>query len=263
MQGVPVKILAILQARVSSSRLPGKVLKPILGEPMLFRQIERLKRAQLVDRLIVATSVDASDDPLFAFCQERDVKCFRGSLADVLDRFYQAARQYLPEHVVRLTGDCPLADPLVVDQAIRLHLAGGYDYTSNALEPTFPDGLDVEVVSFACLEKAWQEAILPSQREHVTPFFYQHPERFKLGILKNLVDLSNLRWTVDEPADFEFINRVYGDLYPTKPAFTTDDILELLKTNSDYQQINSKIQRNEGYVRSLLKDAESPEGARK
>lgn len=259
---IPVGILAILQARVSSSRLPGKVLRPILGEPMLFRQIERIRRARLIERLVVATSVDASDDPLAEMCRERGIDCFRGSLADVLDRFFRAAGRYAPEHVVRLTGDCPLADPAVIDATIGLHLSGGYDYTSNALEPTFPDGLDVEVMRFACLEQAWREATLPSQREHVTPFLYRHPERFRLGVLKNGTDLSGLRWTVDEPADFEFVTRVYEALYPADQAFTSDDILGLLQKHRDYQEINRSIGRNEGYRLSLAKDADSPEKTR-
>ena len=259
---VPVRILAILQARVSSSRLPGKVLRPILSEPMLFRQIERIRRARQIERLVVATSVDASDDPLAALCNERGVDCFRGSLADVLDRFYRAAVPHAPAHVVRLTGDCPLTDPAVIDATIALHLAGRYDYTSNALEPTFPDGLDVEVMRFACLEQAWQEAILLSQREHVTPFLYGHPERFRLGVLKNGVDLSALRWTVDEPADFEFVSRVYGDLYPANAAFDSGDILKLLQERREYQELNRNITRNEGYRISLAGDAAAPEGAK-
>lgn len=156
-------ILGILQARTSSRRLPGKVLKPILGRPMLERQIERLRRAQRMDKLVIATSTDASDDPIAALCQSLSVDCFRGPLDDVLDRFYQAARRYAPRAVVRLTGDCPLADPQVIDELIETHSRESYDYTANILPPRqIPDGLDVEVIAMSCLETAWREARLPS-----------------------------------------------------------------------------------------------------
>ena len=157
-------ILGILQARASSRRLPGKVMKPILGRPMLERQIERLRRARRLDKLVVATSTDPSDDPIAALCRSLAVECFRGSLDDVLDRFYQAARRAAPRAVVRLTGDCPLADPAVIDQLIELHARGGYDYTSNTLTRSYPDGLDAEVTQLHCLEAAWREARLPSER---------------------------------------------------------------------------------------------------
>ncbi|HUK99984.1 MAG TPA: glycosyltransferase family protein, partial [Nitrospirota bacterium] len=185
-------ILSILQARVSSTRLPGKVLKPILGRPMLLLQIERIKRATQIDRLILATSADPSDDPVEKLCLEHNISCYRGSLNDVLDRFYQAAMPLHPDHVVRLTGDCPLADPLVIDQVISFHRQGNFDYTSNVVEPSFPDGLDVEIFRFSCLEEAWKEAALPSQREHVTPFIHLQPDRYKIGSVKNTVDLSKL-----------------------------------------------------------------------
>ncbi len=249
--------LAILQARVSSTRLPGKVLKSILGEPMLFRQIERIKRSRLIQTLIVATSVDPSDDALADACMKRGQAYRRGSLADVLDRFYQTALPFAPEHVVRLTGDCPLADPLVIDLVIQHHLDGGYDYTSNALEPTYPDGLDVEIVRFSCLAEAWREAVLPSQREHVLPFIHQQPNRYRLGSVVNAVDFSALRWTVDEPADFELVSHIYNALYPSNPAFSTDDILAFLKSNPELCSMNSCFMRNEGYTESLKKDAGS------
>ena len=173
-------ILGILQARASSRRLPGKVLKPILGRPMLERQIERLRRARRLDGLVVATSTDAGDDAIDALCRSLGVECFRGSLEDVLDRFYRAVLRHAPQSAVRLTADCPLADPAVIDRLVELHAAGGYDYTSNTLVRTYPDGLDAEVVALPCLEAAWREAALPSEREHVTPFIYNRPQRFRL-----------------------------------------------------------------------------------
>jgi spore coat polysaccharide biosynthesis protein SpsF len=248
-------ILAILQARASSTRLPGKVLKPILGRPMLALQIERVGRSRRIDKLLVATSLDTSDDPIAALCRESGVSCFRGSLDDVLDRFYQAAAELKPASVVRLTGDCPLADPVVIDQLIQLHIARRDDYTSNTLTRTFPDGLDAEVMRFACLETAWREAALPSEREHVTPFIYHHSQRFKLGGLNQADDLSHWRWVVDEPADFAFISRIYEALYPTNPAFTTADVLKLLRENPDIAALMGRAKTNEGYEKSLAADA--------
>lgn len=247
-------MLAILQARCSSSRLPGKVLKPILGEPMLARHIERLRRSHRIDRLIVATSIEASDNPLANLCATLGVECFRGSLNDVLDRFYQAAVPYQPEHLLRLTGDCPLADPEVIDGIIDFHLSGGYDYSTNALQPTFPDGLDVEVFRFSCLEEAWKEATLNSEREHVTPFIHRRPERYRVGHYKQAQDLSWLRWTVDQPEDFAMVEAIYNALYPSKPDFTTADILAFLADNPAVARMNADITRNEGYLLSLAKD---------
>ncbi|MEQ9370522.1 MAG: glycosyltransferase family protein [Coleofasciculus chthonoplastes F3-SA18-01] len=247
-------ILAILQARVSSSRLPRKVLKPILGVPMLGRQIERVQRAKLIDRLLVATSDDVTDNSIEQWCRESGVECFRGKLDDVLDRFYQAAKPNAPEQVVRLTGDCPLADPGLIDEVIQFHISGDFDYSTNAIEPTYPDGLDVEVFRFVCLEQAWREVKLPSQREHVTPFIHQQPDRFRIGLLKNAIDLSHLRWTVDEALDFELVRRIYEALYPIDVEFKTQDILSFLDKNPELKTLNISYDRNEGFQKSLLKD---------
>lgn len=248
-------IIAVLQARVSSSRLPGKVLKPILGIPMLARQIERIKRARRIDRLVVATSVEPADAEIAALCEAISTPCHRGSFNDVLDRCYHAIAAQRPDYVVRLTGDCPLADWTLIDRTIEFCLAGDFDYASNTLEPTWPDGLDIEVAHFSAFERAWQEAALPSEREHVTPFLYKHPEQFRLGSLKQETDLSDLRWTVDEPEDFAFVSAVYEALYPANVAFTTQDVLDFLKTRPDLQRLNSAIQRNEGLKKSLVADA--------
>lgn len=248
-------ILAILQARVSSSRLPGKVLKPILGKPMLARQIERVQRAELINRLIVATSNEVTDNPIEDLCKEIGIECFRGKLDDVLDRFYQAAISIKPDQIVRLTGDCPLTDPRLIDAVIAFHLAGDFDYTSNAVEPTYPDGLDVEVFRFTCLEEAWAEAELPSHREHVTLFIHQQPNRFKIGHYKNDVNWSHLRWTVDEPLDFELITKIYEGLYPQNPKFITQDIMEFLDIHPELKTLNTCYQRNEGVKKSFIKDA--------
>lgn len=249
-------IAAILQARVSSSRLPGKVLKQILGRPMIGLQIERLKRLKSIDSLIVATSDHSSDDELALICGELGVKCFRGSLDDVLDRFYQAALTVEPDHIVRLTGDCPLTDPDVIDRVTRFYFDGNFDYASNTIAPTFPDGLDAELFSFEALKIAWQEAKLPSEREHVTPYLYTHPSRFTIGSYREEPDISHFRWTVDEEQDFEFVSAVYENLYPTNPEFDMEDVLALLKRRPDLLALNQGIERNAGSRSARMKDYE-------
>lgn len=252
-------ILGVIQARVSSTRLPGKVLAPILGEPMLGRQLERVLRAKALDKLVVATSTDSSDDPLTALCETVGVDCVRGSLNDVLARFALAARRYGAGHVVRLTGDCPLVDPGVVDDVVRLHLAGGYDYTSNVCPPTFPDGLDTEVMTAAVLEAALHEADRASLREHVTLLFREAPERFCVGNLVHEPDLSALRWTVDEPEDFAFVSAVFEELYPGKPDFQMSDVLALLERRPELCDINRDIGRDEGLAKSIGEDTPAPQ----
>lgn len=247
-------ILGVLQARVSSTRLPGKVMLPVLGEPMIARQIERVRRATLLDGLVVATSTDASDDPLAELCVRLGVDCYRGSLEDVLVRFVGAARSHGADHVVRLTGDCPLADPGVIDAVIGLHLEGGFDYTSNTAPPTFPDGMDVEVMRVGVLERADREARAGSEREHVTQYIVKHPETFALGTLVNDVDLSQMRWTVDEPEDLEFVREVYAALYPLKPSFSWRDVLAFVVENPGVCDANAGIVRNEGLMRSESED---------
>lgn len=249
------RVLAILQARISSTRLPGKVLMPILGQPMLLRQIERVRRCVEIDRLLVATSTDPSDDPLAGLCLDSGIECIRGSLNNVLERFIQAARPVNPDVVVRLTGDCPLADPALIDAVIRRFLERNDDYLSNCIPPTYPDGLDVEVMRFSCLEEAHREAVLPSHREHVTLFIRRQPDRYRLGNYEDVVDRSHMRWTVDEMQDFEFVRNVYEALYPNKPDFTTRDILELLEREPRLLSINSQFKRGEGGKKSLLADA--------
>jgi spore coat polysaccharide biosynthesis protein SpsF len=246
-------IVGIVQARMSSTRLPGKVLMPLVGRPMLARQIERLRRAQRIDPLIVATTVDPADEAIATLSSELSVESHRGSSEDVLDRYFKAALPHAPSHVVRLTADCPLTDWKLIDRTVDFALAGSFDYASNALRPTWPDGLDVEVMTFAALETAWREAADPVEREHVTPFLVRHPERFRLGSLEAEVDLSAMRWTVDEPRDFEFVSRIYEALYPVNPAFTTDDILAFLRQKPELLQINSGIERNEGLRLSIEK----------
>jgi spore coat polysaccharide biosynthesis protein SpsF len=249
-------ILGVLQARVSSSRLPAKVLKPILGKPMILRQIERLRRSRRLDRLVLATSIDPTDDALVAAVSSTGTGIHRGSLGDVLDRFITAASPYKPDWVVRLTGDCPLADPDVIDYVIDATLAAAVDYGSNTLEPTYPDGLDVEVVRYAVLEEIWRAGASSAEREHVTLGIYRHPERYQLLNIKAEQDLSRLRWTVDEVRDFALVERIYDALYPSNPSFGTGDILALIERHPDLATLNADIERNEGLARSLA--AEKP-----
>lgn len=218
-------IVAILQARMSSSRLPGKVMKPILGMPMIGRHIERLNRCDSLDRIVVATSRDPSDDGLAAYAEGLGVRVFRGALDDVLGRFQGAALSNGPAtHVVRLTADCPLADPGVIDACVWRHVETGADYTSNTLERTYPDGLDVEVMTAAALKTMQAEAKDPYEREHVTPFLYRNPDRFRIAQLTQRAQLSDRRWTVDTAEDFEFVSRVFYMLYPTNPRFGQAEI---------------------------------------
>lgn len=213
---------------MSSTRLPGKVLRPLLGAPMLARQIERISRSRRIDRLVVATSDHPSDDPLEAFCREIRVPVYRGSLTDVLGRYWGAARAFGPsENIVRLTGDCPLTDWEIIDATIDFHLEEDADYTSNDQEPTFPKGLDVEVFKTIHLADAYDLARDPFEREHVTPYFYRNPDRYKLANLECEPSLGHLRWTVDTPEDFAFVERVYAALYPTKPDFRSEDVARL------------------------------------
>lgn len=250
-------ILGILQARANSSRLPGKVLKPLLGEPMLARQIERLKRSARLDQLVVATSDQREDEAIAALCAKLDVPCFRGPLDDVLLRFHLAAQPFGPSQIVRLTGDCPLADPALIDELVALHLDGGYDYSSNCWEPSYPDGLDAEILSAATLDLLAERAHTLTEREHVTYYIRQHADAFKIGTLSRTPSLAHLRWTVDEPADFTLIEQIYQRLYPSNPAFATDDILVLLAREPQLATLNTQHQRNEGLASSLAKENHS------
>ena len=221
--------LAILQARMSSSRLPGKVMAAVLGEPMIGRQVERLRRAGRIDKLVVATSTDPSDDPLAAYCERLELTVFRGPLDDVLERYRGALAQH-PQTtaVVRLTADCPLADPALIDQVIDHHHATGADYTSNTLgSRTYPHGLDTEVIRPAALAEAADYAADPYEREHVTPYIYRRPDTYRLAGVARHESLARLRWTVDFPEDLDFVRDVYARLYPRDPGFGTNAIAAL------------------------------------
>jgi spore coat polysaccharide biosynthesis protein SpsF len=251
-----MSVNAILQARFSSTRLPGKVLKKIVNKPMLALQIERVKESKLIDKIIVATSIEQSDDAIAALCEKLAIPCFRGNLNDVLDRFYQTAKSFPSNHIVRLTGDCPLIEAKIIDQVIKIHIKQAADYTSNCYTPCLPDGLDVEVFTNKALAQSWQQAKKPSEREHVTQFIRNHNESFKLAHYHHSPDLSSHRWTVDEPSDFELVEKIYQNLYPSNHNFTMEDILTLFKQQPDLIEINNQHKRNEGLNASILVDKE-------
>ncbi|MBW8859527.1 MAG: glycosyltransferase family protein [Caulobacter sp.] len=227
--------LAVLQARMSSRRLPGKVLADLAGAPMVLRQIERLNRARRLGTIVVATSDQASDDVLAACLDKAGVAVFRGSLDDVLARFIGAIDAFgATGTVVRLTADCPLADPAVIDETLALHTASGADYTSNTpARRSFPKGLDVEVFEATALRAAADETTDPYDREHVTPFLYRRPERFRIAGLEQAADEGEVRWTVDRHDDLDFVRAVYAGLYAAHPAFTSDDVRAFVRERPD------------------------------
>ncbi|WP_309646601.1 glycosyltransferase family protein [Phenylobacterium sp.] len=221
-------ILAVLQARMSSSRLPGKVMADVLGQPMIARQVERLRRSRRLDHLVVATSDDPSDDALATYAASLDLDVVRGPLADVLARFIKALDAF-PEAstLVRLTADCPLTDWRVLDETVAAHLAAGADYTENMAVKTYPHGLDVEVMTVEALRRAGAEATSAYDREHVTPYLYATPGRFRLADITRSPSLAHLRWTVDLPEDLDFVRHVYETLYPGDPDFGTEAVAAL------------------------------------
>ncbi len=227
-------ILALLQARLSSTRLPGKVLLPLAGAPMLLRQIERVRRARRVDQIVVATSLEPSDDPLVDVLKEAGLAVHRGPLADVLARFVGALDVWPADHVVRLTGDCPLIDPEVIDATIALHLGEGADYTHNRYDPSgYPKGQDVEVISAAALRRTAAQDRSPEAREHVTWAVRNAPDLYRVARLDPQVDEGQVRWTVDTPDDYEFVRRVYEGLYPANPAFSSDDVRAFVRARPE------------------------------
>jgi len=227
-------VLAVLQARMSSTRLPGKVMAEVAGAPMILRQIERLRRSRRLDGVLVATSTDPSDDGLAAMLVLHDIPVHRGPLDDVLARFEGALAAHPAEVVVRLTADCPLADPEAVDAVIDLLIAGGLDYAANTpAHRTYPKGLDVEVMRADGLLRAAREAVDPYEREHVTPYLYRHPELFAQDFISQAADEGEVRWTVDRPDDLAFVRDVYAALYPAKPAFTSDDVRAFVRSRPD------------------------------
>jgi len=249
-------INAIVQARISSTRLPGKVLLNALGRPFLSHMVERVRMAKKIDNVILATSLEQSDDSIADFCKQNKILCYRGNLNDVLDRYYQAAKEFNTDIVVRLTGDCPLIDPQIIDDVINTYEKVGYDYVANTLPPkwTVPEGMDVEVFSFKNLERAWREAKKPSDREHVTFYLWHNPQLFSVYRYNLPQDLSNYRLTLDYKEDFEVIKAIIENLYPKKPLFTMYDIINFLNSNPHIHNLNKNIQPNLGWQSAFEKD---------
>jgi spore coat polysaccharide biosynthesis protein SpsF len=248
---------AIIQARMSSTRLPGKVLKSINGRPMLSYMIERVRAARALEKVILATSQAPDDDVLAEFCRSNNILCFRGDLEDVLDRYYQSASAFNCKHIVRLTSDCPIVDPRVIDNMVGIYHSGGYDYVANTCPPegfSYPEGMDVEIFSMNGLEKAWRETKKPSEREHVTFYFWQNPEIFSIFRHDLDDDLSHYRLTVDYPEDFEVVSRIISELYPKDPLFSMHDIIDYLEKNPEVKGLNDDIQPFQGWASAFEKD---------
>lgn len=260
-----MRVVAIIQGRMSSTRLPGKILAEIAGRPMLQHVYDRVSRAKSLSQVLFATSDDPSDDPAAEFCAREGIPFVRGSLHDVLDRYYQAARQAKADVVVRITADCPLIDPQLIDEAVTFLQMGGYDFVCNRLPPpwhrTYPIGLDVEVCTFAALERAWNEAAQPHQREHVMPYLYEgstlevvsptlevgfSPHGFRLALLHAPADYGHYRWTVDTAEDLEFVRHVFATL-PEGDDFSWQDVLVLVQAHPEWIVINAHVQHKTLY----------------
>ena len=237
------KTVIIVQARMGSTRLPGKILMQVLGKPLLAFLAERLRRVSQSDQIVVATTESERDLPVVTLCAQLGLDCVRGSEHDVLARYDQAAREHGAHLVVRITSDCPLLDPAVVDEAITLYRRGGFDYVSNALRPGYPLGMAVEVLAASLLSRAAAEATAPEEREHVTPFVYRRPEQFSIGHLALESAHGKERWTVDTAEDFELIRRILEALYPSTPAFTMHDVLALLGRYPHWRDINAAVRQ--------------------
>jgi spore coat polysaccharide biosynthesis protein SpsF len=239
-----LKTVAIIQARMSSTRLPGKVMKKVYGRSILERMIERVKNAGTLDDVIVATTVEPSDDLIVRFCEKQGVKYFRGSMKDVLDRFYQAAKLHQADNIVRLTGDCPLIDPDLIDDVVQVLIREKPDLACNRLPPpfsrTYPIGLDVEACTFEALTKAWENASEKHEREHVLPYLYEVPNRFKVIQLNYKDNLGNLRWTLDTPEDLLLLRRIYRH-FGGRNDFSWLDVLSLYRTSPGLFKVNAAV----------------------
>ncbi len=261
-----MRTVAIIQARMNSSRLPGKVLLDLEGEPMLVRVVERARRAKSVHAVTIATTTDPSDDPIEALCQARGYPVYRGSEFDVLDRFYQTARRAQAEVIVRLTADCPVIDPEVMDQVVEAFLKSGVDFACNRLPPpwprTWPIGLDTEVCSFAGLERAWKEAKLPYEREHVMPYFYDQEGRFKVLVVDHQPDYGHLRWTVDTAEDLALLREIYRR-FNGADTFGWQDVLRLVEREPELMQVNAGVRHKSGMDVDARMTPSASEGEKK
>jgi len=250
-------VVAIVQARMGSSRLPGKTLVDIAGKPLLAHVVERVQASARIERLVIATTSEADDAKILGWAAENGVPSFAGSRDDVLDRFYQAAQCAAAEIIVRITADDPFKDPDVIDAVVdELISDSQLSYASNTIVPTFPEGLDVEAFRFSALARAWREAHLASDREHVTPYIWRNPALFFLKNIRYQEDLSSLRWTLDYEEDLEFTRRIYSRLYRGR-IFKMQQILDLLREEPELARINSGVPRNAGYLLSLQREQQA------
>jgi|TARA_B110000438_G_scaffold182830_1_gene174700 spore coat polysaccharide biosynthesis protein SpsF (cytidylyltransferase family) len=247
------KATVIIQARTQSTRLPNKVLALINHKPLIWYIIERLKSCERVEQIILATSNREEDKKLIEIANDCKILSFVGDENDVLSRFYQATLKFNADPIVRVTGDCPLVDPDLLDKMLGFYLENNYDFVSNTIIPTYPDGLDIEIFSFKSLRKTFNEAKLKSEKEHVTPYIWKNPGIFQLYNYRNKEELSNYRWTVDEQLDLELIRQIYSNFKP-KIIFSFQDVIEMGKLNPQIFKINEKINRNEGYLKSIKED---------
>ena len=244
---------AIVQARMGSSRLPGKVMKHILGRPLLFYLIERLRRSKLIQKIIIATSTEPEDVAILEYAKVLGVKTFAGSKEDVLDRYYHAARKNKIDTIVRITGDCPLLDPELTDEVVKYFLEH-QDYDLVRTGMTYPEGFSTEVIPFRSLAVTWRDAGLKSEREHVTPFIWKNNKRFRVKDLELQEDFPYIRLTVDESVDLVVIRNVIENLYPQKQAFCFSDIIDLYKAMPEIFMANQHVVRKGGYYKSLEED---------
>ena len=245
-------IVGIIQARMGSSRLPGKMLKKISGKYLIQHVLDQVKYAKRIDKILLASTISEQDKELHKVVSNLGYDTFAGSEDDLLDRHYQAARKFNAEIIVRITGDCPLIDPGIIDKVIQAFLDNNCDYCSNIHPPTYPDGLDVEVFSFWALEKAWKEAKLKSEREHVTPYIWKNADKFRLVNVRADEDLSNIRITVDEEEDLKLFEKLLSRI--NKSPIYLEDVLNVIKSEPGLLKINAQFERNEGYQKSLKED---------
>ncbi|MDD2655133.1 MAG: glycosyltransferase family protein [Candidatus ainarchaeum sp.] len=244
-----MEVSAIIQARISSRRLPNKIFALISGKPLIWHVVDRLRRSRKVSRIAVATTTNPADDVLEEWCRENKIEVFRGSEEDVLSRYFHAAKAMGAETIVRVTADDPFKDPAILDEVVELFQKNKLDFAYNNKPPTFPEGLDVEVFSMAALEKAQAESRDQYEREHVTQYFYRHPEKFRQMNLANREDLSRLRWTIDTEEDLGMARAVYKELYMEGGVFLTADILRLIKEHPEIALMNSGVKRSAMYER--------------
>jgi spore coat polysaccharide biosynthesis protein SpsF len=236
--------VVIVQARLGSTRLPSKVLKDLSGKPVLYHVLERIKKTKLVDNIVIATTDLDSDEPLIEYLRENKIDYYRGSSEDVLSRYYESALQYKADIIIRITSDCPLIDPIVIDEIIKIYLENNnYDYVSNTLMRSFPRGLDVELFTFDALKKSFLKAEKKWEREHVTPYIYTNRDLFNVFNFTNKTDQSFFRWTLDTPEDYQLIKEIYDSLYNESKIFTTDEVISLFHRRPELIDINKHIEQ--------------------